>query len=629
VTAGRVALLAWIGLFLGLGAMLPGLAQQVQAEGSSTAYEIAVAYPELTTLRLGGIETDSALDELTAAGVTTVPIDMQTFRDLERDGRVTLLGRADLLSLLLLSGEAASAMPDEGDAFLLFAEDDPAIVDRIRRALSPGEMVPVTVGGQSLFGVSGTEDLINLPLGYDHEQIRELTERGLEVIARLPETLRNVDFGIEELAALRDEFGIHRLVFLGERLPFATDPQGAAAFTTWLRENGFTVFLLEFSAQVGTPQLVAAVGSAGRMRVVGLAPNFPTRTIGDAVRAVRERNIRALELRSHQGLDAIDRLGLLTSAIRQIREAAPSDFRLAAASPPAAIEASPLHMAGAALASAGIAAAAAGLISPILGLAAGAIVGLMVLGMSLTGSAMLGDVTRLGVAGLAALLAVFVARPRAGLGAASAEYAKAGLVVIAGGLTVAGLAHDTVFFVGARDFWGVKALLLGPPLAAAAVAAYLSLNRPGLVDATPILNLPVRIWHVIAFVAVAGVAGFMLLRSGNSGIQIDVELLFREQLESLFTIRPRTKEFLVGWPALMLGVLAAFRSRHGWWLYVVAAIATASAVDTFTHFHSPLLVSLLRTLYGLILGYAAGVIGVVAIRALAGPLMRIVRSPAP
>lgn len=629
MTARRLAVVPWIALVLGLVAMLPGFAQRVQTEGSSTAYEIAVAYPELTTLRLGSIETGAALDELTAAGLTTVAVDMQTLRDLERDGRVTLLDRADLLSLLLLSGEAASAMPDEGDAFLLLADDDPAIVDRIRRAVRTGEIVPITVGGQPLYRVSGIEDLINLPLGYDHEQVRELTQRGLEVIARVPETLKNVDFGTEELAALRDEFGIRRLILLGERLPFAIDPQGAAEFITWLREEQFSVFLLEFSTQVGTPELVAAVGPAGRLRLVGLSPDFPMRTISDAVRAIRERNIRVLELRSHQGLDAIDRLDMLTRAGLQIQEAAPSEFRLAKADAPAAIEASPLHMAGAALASAGIAAAAVGLVSPIIGLAAGGVVGLMVLGMVVTGSAALGDITRLGVAGLAALLAVFVARPRAGLAAASIEYAKAGVVVIAGGLTVAGLAQGTLFFVGARDFWGVKALLIGPPLAAAAVAAYVSLNRPGLLDASPILNLPLRIWHVMAFLAVAGAAGFMLLRSGNTGIQIDVELLFREQLESLFTIRPRTKEFLLGWPALLLGVLAAFRSRHGWWLYVVAAIATASAVDTFTHFHSPLLVSLVRTVYGLALGFAAGVIGLAVIRLLAGPLVRFVRSSSP
>lgn len=629
MTMRRLAALPWVALVVGLVAMLPGFAQRVEMESSSTSYEIAVAYPEITTLGLGGIEPDAALDELTTAGLTTVAVDMETFRDLERDGRVTLLDRADLLSLLLLSGEAASEMPDEGDAFLLFAEDDPAIVDRIRRAVGSAEIVPITVGGQALYGLSGVEGISNLPLGYNHDQVRQLTERGLDVIARVPDTLRSVDFATEELAALRDEFGADRLILLGTQLPFATDPSAAETFSTWLRSEQFTVFLVEFTNQPGAPELVAAVGPAGRMRVVGLAPDYPPRTIGDTARSLRERNIRLLELRSHQTLDAVDRLDILTRAGREIQQAAPSEFQRGPAEPPTAVEASPLHLAGAALASAGIAAAAASLVAPILGLAVGGAVGLMVLGMALTGSAALGDVTRLAVAGLAALLAVFVARPRAGLPAATVEYAKAGLVVIAGGLTVAGLAHDTLFFAGVRDFWGVKALLIGPPLAAAAVATYVSLNRPRLVDAAPILNLPVRIWHVIAFLAVAGAAGFMLLRSGNTGIQIDVELLFREQLESLFTVRPRSKEFLLGWPALLLGVLAAFRLRHGWWLYVVAAIATASAVDTFTHFHSPLLVSLLRTVYGLVLGYAAGVIALGVVRLLAGPLLRIVRSPAP
>ena len=127
---------------------------------------------------------------------------------------------------------------------------------------------------------------------------------------------------------------------------------------------------------------------------------------------------------------------------------------------------------------------------------------------------------------------------------------------------------------------------------------------------------------------VIGVVGFMLLRSGNSGIQIDPELVMREQLEDLFEIRPRTKEFLLGFPALVLGIVAAYRSRHGWWLYAVAAIATASAINTFAHFHSPLIISTLRTVYGWALGFVIGLVllglGWVAVR-----IMRRLRGPAP
>jgi hypothetical protein len=48
----------------------------------------------------------------------------------------------------------------------------------------------------------------------------------------------------------------------------------------------------------------------------------------------------------------------------------------------------------------------------------------------------------------------------------------------------------------------------------------------------------------------------------------------------------------------------------------VAAIGTASAVDTFTHFHAPLAVSLLRTAYAIAFGYVAGLVGLAVLWAL-------------
>jgi hypothetical protein len=127
---------------------------------------------------------------------------------------------------------------------------------------------------------------------------------------------------------------------------------------------------------------------------------------------------------------------------------------------------------------------------------------------------------------------------------------------------------------------------------------------------------------------VVGAVGFMLLRSGNSGIEIDVELVLREQLEDLFAIRPRTKEFLIGFPALVLAIVAAARSRHGWWLYAVAAIGTASAINTFTHFHSPLVISLLRTVYGMGLGFVVG-LALLGIGWVGLALVRRMRNPPP
>jgi ABC-type nitrate/sulfonate/bicarbonate transport system permease component len=67
---------------------------------------------------------------------------------------------------------------------------------------------------------------------------------------------------------------------------------------------------------------------------------------------------------------------------------------------------------------------------------------------------------------------------------------------------------------------------------------------------------------------------------------------------------------LIGWPLLML--LPALRLEHrrltGWIFAVAAAVATSDVVDTFSHLHTPLLVSLLRVINGTVIGCIVGVL---------------------
>jgi hypothetical protein len=227
---------------------------------------------------------------------------------------------------------------------------------------------------------------------------------------------------------------------------------------------------------------------------------------------------------------------------------------------------------------------------------------------------MAGDLLRLGVAILVSVVAVFAARPARSLPPALIEFGKAVAVVIAGGLTISGLAYGNQYLVNADDFWGVKALLIAPPAIVAAWAAYQSLGRPRWGDTITILSIPLRAWHVVALGAVGALVWYLLLRSDNTGSATDLELSFRQQLENLLYVRPRIKEFLFGFPALVAGIVLVTRTRHAWWLYVAAAVGVASAVDTFTHFHSPLLISILRTVLGAAIGLVLGVVALWLLR---------------
>jgi ABC-type nitrate/sulfonate/bicarbonate transport system permease component len=85
------------------------------------------------------------------------------------------------------------------------------------------------------------------------------------------------------------------------------------------------------------------------------------------------------------------------------------------------------------------------------------------------------------------------------------------------------------------------------------------------------------------------------------------ELKLRDLLERVLLIRPRTKEFLLGHPALVLA--GAGLGKGKWWrpyLVTLAAVGQASLLNTFVHLHTPFLISLARSLLGLLLGAAIG-----------------------
>ena len=76
-------------------------------------------------------------------------------------------------------------------------------------------------------------------------------------------------------------------------------------------------------------------------------------------------------------------------------------------------------------------------------------------------------------------------------------------------------------------------------------------------------------------------------------------------MENFFLVRPRFKEILLGYPALLLGYWYVDRSfnRQFLWLFNgLGVIALSSLINSFCHFHTPVLISFYRSLVGIFLG---------------------------
>jgi hypothetical protein len=110
-----------------------------------------------------------------------------------------------------------------------------------------------------------------------------------------------------------------------------------------------------------------------------------------------------------------------------------------------------------------------------------------------------------------------------------------------------------------------------------------------------------------------------IARSGNDmGISATkFELDFREVLEKFLFVRPRFKEFVVGYPSI-LALLYLYkrykRKEFILWLGFLIAMGSVSMVNSFCHGFTPVLISMRRTINGILIGLPLGMILIFLVR---------------
>ncbi len=183
---------------------------------------------------------------------------------------------------------------------------------------------------------------------------------------------------------------------------------------------------------------------------------------------------------------------------------------------------------------------------------------------------------------------------------------QAFLLTLGGGLILAGYFSTPVYMYRMSTFSGVKLSLLMP----LALVLLIDLHkREHPESAMEILSRP-ALWGELVLVGGIFLAALiMLLRSGNYGFVSNAEIAARDWLESVLGARPRTKEFLIGYPALILWYYLKQNDLWGHWreaLRLASTLAFSSAVNSFCHFHTPLTLTLLRDFNGLWIGMIFG-----------------------
>ena len=195
---------------------------------------------------------------------------------------------------------------------------------------------------------------------------------------------------------------------------------------------------------------------------------------------------------------------------------------------------------------------------------------------------------------------------RDGLSFALQAFVWGSAASVLAGVVQAAFLSDPAYFLKLDEFHGVKLALIEPLL----LIAYWELKRRGPGVWKNLWQRPVTWGEVVLGAGVLGAFAVLVLRSGNESFlpTLPFEQELRGQLETWLYARPRFKEFLLGHPALIVWLAFGLWRLRGWgpaWA-VAGFLGQVTILNSFAHLHTPLDLTLLRSVNGMLLGVVAG-----------------------
>jgi hypothetical protein len=578
----------WIIVVLSL---IPGLllaARRVAAEGTERT----------VTMLLDGQALQEQADQLgTDAfslalkyqqdGLNGIALYEQTPESLALQGRIIGLLGHEAAAAAAVTGTQLPQLPTGGT---LLSELEPGALDQL---LAKNRPAPAEFdwAGRNWYSWPGDSFKVR-PAGPDHEEFARYAAAGFDLAYR-PRNFPN-------LAGVGSDFPAEANYLIHTGLELQGQPDGLTDLVA--ASQGYITGIIEGTDQEGMPEVVDLIPTT---RLLSFSQEHlnrrldPVEVAGKYVLAANERGIRIMYLRPYteeQMGNMVENTSLMISTLRSSLEA--EGYTIA---PLGFLESSyRTHTLLRALSAAGII-AALGLLALMYPGAWGPFIALAVAGIGLAAGGPGWDALAL----IAAL--VFPVLGYAFLKERLATLGVATLVSLAGAVLLAAVGSDHDTMMAITPFRGVGATLVIPPLLFALHYA-LRFKRPvQWVRDLAVQPLTVGLVSVV-LIAVAAV-GLVLLRRGNFPIigASEAELALRNWLNELF-VRPRFKE-LIGHPLAVAGLLGPQLPawlRGG--LLTAGVVAQASILNSFSHYHTPLLISLQRTVIALVLGLLAGLL---------------------
>ena len=194
------------------------------------------------------------------------------------------------------------------------------------------------------------------------------------------------------------------------------------------------------------------------------------------------------------------------------------------------------------------------------------------------------------------------------------------IMSMAGAAYLSGALSDVSYFLEFEIFRGIKLTFILPPILVAIaflqrfnVVDEVRRNVPAIQQIKELLNKSISVKVFLGLIIVMGALVVLIARSGHtSGMPVSgLEIKIRAMLEQAFYARPRSKEIFFGHPAFMLAFAAflkKFPNMICFVLVMAATIGQSSMVETFAHMRTPIFMSFMRGLDGLIPGAIIGAV---------------------
>lgn len=627
-------------------------AVRIQVEQDYKTVNLSVNESDIRSLaNANGKTTEEMLDILKDKGVSQVLFKESTIASLENAGDLMIAQGADVQNLSVSSSLPANLPISETNYYLVVTDD--AWREQVLRevpakisgavAYDDGELGVVTVP-TSIEATQSNQSKAQLAfsgigVGFDREWLNTVANAGFDIIAQVSSWESPTDESLEMLADdIKAVPNLCMLMFNDKYIPGYPDPDKIEVFyQLLLDENGDIVAPLgqiEFSPQEGFNTL-ANLADKDVVRLHTISNDEMSKFEGETGEsmdagitealdrwdlAARERNMRALLVRFFSidmpGTYYESNMAYLDALHTQLEDngfTVGGDVQeMASLDIPAAVRL---------LVGFGICAGFMLLLLEI-GFRRLALAGFVLSALAWVGMYVVNQTLAMQLMALASVIefpilsCLYFLPPKKDLSLLQSIGRLLALCAVSfiGAVLMVGVLSDKAFMLKLSSFIGVKIAHV-IPIVVVPFVLYIVRDKKPLSLCKSLLNKALDYKWAIVFAVVAVALMIYLSRTGNESGEISgIEAAMRQFLNDTMGVRPRSKEFLIGYPATILYLMYAAKHRALWVLSIPLVIGQISLVNTYAHIHTPLLIALQRSLNGLILGIIVAVVAVVVVK---------------